>query len=139
MTARRRARVNRSVSQSLSLTLHSPNAKWHRYNQQQLRTKPLILGASQRKAIEAAIRETCGMRKWSLFAFNVRTNHVHTVVTANRKSEQVLTAFKANATRQLREDGLWLHGFSPWARKGSKTVERAKRCQGDRLCTPWAG
>jgi REP element-mobilizing transposase RayT len=52
-------------------------------------------------------------------AFNVRTNHVHTVVTANRKSELVLTAFKANATRQLREDGLWPHEFSPWARKGS--------------------
>jgi len=32
----------------------------------------------------------------------------------------VLNAFKANATRQLREDGLWLKEFSPWARKGSK-------------------
>jgi len=55
-----------------------------------------------------------------LLAFNVRTNHVHTVVNANRKSELVLTAFKANATRQLREDGLWPHAFSPWVRKGSK-------------------
>jgi len=97
-----------------------PNAKWHRYNQQQLKTKPLILGASQRKAIEAAIRETCGIRKWLLLALNVRTNHVHTVVSANRKPELVLIAFKANATRQLRKDGLWSHGFSPWARKGSK-------------------
>ena len=96
------------------------NAKWHRYNQQQLRAQPLILRARQRKSIEAAIRETCEIRKWSLLAFNVRTNHVHTVVTANRKSELVLTAFKANATRQLREDSLWPHEFSPWVRKGSK-------------------
>jgi len=96
------------------------NTSWHRYNQQRLRTKPLILKASQRKVIEAAIRETCEIREWSLLAFNVRTNHVHTVVTANRNSEVVLYAFKANATRLLRESGLWPHPFSPWARKGSK-------------------
>jgi len=46
--------------------------------------------------------------------------HVHTVVTANRKPQLVLNAFKANATQQLREDGLWPHPFSPWADKGSK-------------------
>jgi REP element-mobilizing transposase RayT len=97
-----------------------PNANWHRYNQQQLKARPLILGASQRKSIEAAIRETCKIRKWALRAFNVRTNHVHTVVTANRSAELVRPAFKANATRQLRQDGLWPHEFSPWARKGSK-------------------
>jgi len=50
----------------------------------------------------------------------VRTNHVHTVVSANRKPELVLNAFKANATRQLREDGQWKYDFSPWADKGSK-------------------
>jgi hypothetical protein len=33
---------------------------------------------------------------------------------------QVLNAFKANATRKLREDDLWPHPFSPWADKGSK-------------------
>ena len=32
----------------------------------------------------------------------------------------MLNAFKANATRRLREDGLWQHAFSPWADKGSK-------------------
>src|SRR6266496_478022 len=89
-----------------------PNKKWLQYNQQQLKTKPLILRAKQRKSIEVAIRETCRIRKWSLLAFNIRTNHVHTVVTANRKPELVLNAFKANATRQLREDGLWCHPFS---------------------------
>jgi REP element-mobilizing transposase RayT len=80
----------------------------------------LIIEAGQRKVIEAAIRETCDFRNWSLFAFNVRTNHIHTVVTANRKSDVVLNAFKANATRKLRERALWQHPFSPWARKGSK-------------------
>ena len=96
------------------------NDNWRRYNREQLRTRPLILAAPQRKTIEAAIRETCDFRKWSLFAFNVRTNHIHTVVAANRESKVVLNAFKANAIRMLREVDLWQHPFSPWARKGSK-------------------
>src|SRR6267142_4005289 len=44
------------------------NDRWHHYNKQQLKTNPLILGARERKAIEAAIRETCPIRKWSLLA-----------------------------------------------------------------------
>ena len=97
-----------------------PNCQWHSHNQRQLKAEPLILGTSQRGSIEAAIKDTCEIRSWTLLAVNVRTNHVHTVVSANHDPDLILTAFKANATRQLREDRLWLHPFSPWARKGSK-------------------
>src|SRR5258708_21653796 len=45
-----------------------PNKKWHKYKQQLLKGKPLILKARQRKSIEAAIRETCKIRQWSLLA-----------------------------------------------------------------------
>jgi REP element-mobilizing transposase RayT len=93
---------------------------WHDHNRQRLRAKPLILKADHRRLIEKAIRETCDIRKWWLRALNVRTNHVHTVVTANREAELVLNAFKANATRELRQNGLWPESFSPWARRGSK-------------------
>ncbi len=96
------------------------DAKWLQYNEQLLKTEPLILKAHHRKAVEAAIRETCDIRKWFLQALNVRTNHVHSVVSANRRSGLVLNAFKANATRKLRENDLWPHPFSPWADKGSK-------------------
>jgi REP element-mobilizing transposase RayT len=83
--------------------------------------KPLILKARHRKSIEAAIRETCDFRSWFLQAINVRTNHIHTVVSASHKKPgHVLGAFKANATRQLRQDGLWHCPFSPWADEGSK-------------------
>jgi REP element-mobilizing transposase RayT len=51
---------------------------------------------------------------------NIRKNHVHTVVSANKKPGLILNAFKANATRQLRQDGIWSYEFSPWADKGSK-------------------
>jgi REP element-mobilizing transposase RayT len=97
-----------------------PNEAWQRHNRKQLKTAPFILRARERRSVETAIRETCSIRKWDLQAFNVRTNHVHTVVTANRKPSLVLNAFKANATRQLRQDQLWPHSFSPWADKGSK-------------------
>jgi len=59
-------------------------------------------------------------RKWLLQAINVRTNHIHTVVSANRKADLVLNAFKANATRQLRQDAIWTPTFSPWADGGSR-------------------
>ena len=98
-----------------------PSETWRSHNQRTLRAQPLILKAPHRKAIEEAIRETCEVRNWHLQAINVRTNHVHTVVSAGlKKPSIVLNAFKANATRQLREDGLWAHSFSPWADKGSK-------------------
>ena len=88
----------------------------------QLKSRPLILGPSERGSIENAIRETCQIRKWDLRACNVRTNHVHAVVTANRQADLVLNSLQANATRQLRQDKLWLHPFSPWAHKGSKIL-----------------
>jgi REP element-mobilizing transposase RayT len=94
--------------------------KWRDYNEQLLKAKPLILRAKHRKSVGAAIRETCNIRRWLLQALSVRTNHIHTVVSANRKAGLVLNAFKANATRRLREDGLWSHAFSPWADKESK-------------------
>jgi REP element-mobilizing transposase RayT len=97
-----------------------PNTNWERYNQKLLKTKPVILRALQRQCVAVAIRETYQIRRWTLLAINVRTNHVHTVVTANRKPELVLNAFKANATRKLREAGLWREAFSPWADRGSK-------------------
>jgi REP element-mobilizing transposase RayT len=79
------------------------------------------LDAARRTSVEKAIRETCEKRGWTLLAINVRTNHVHIVVRTNdRKPALALNAFKANATRQMREDRCWLNSYSPWADKGSE-------------------
>ena len=80
----------------------------------------VVLTSRQREVVEEAIKETCRVRKWSLLAVNVRTNHVHIVITADREPELVLNAFKANATRRLREEHLWRSKLSPWGFKGSK-------------------
>jgi hypothetical protein len=71
-----------------------PNDKWLLFNEQRLKAKPLFLKARQRKSIENAIHETCDIRKWLLQAINVRTNHIHTVVSANRKPGLVLALLR---------------------------------------------
>jgi len=82
---------------------------------------PVRLDTRRRNSVAKAIRETCKVRGWTLYALNVRTNHVHVVVGIGfARPEQPLTAFKANATRQMRADGCWTHGHSPWVAKGSK-------------------
>ena len=58
---------------------------------------------------------------WCLHALNVRTNHVHIVVSIGAdKPERALNAFKAYGTRRMRQDGKWQQSHSPWADKGSK-------------------
>src|SRR5256885_12318780 len=82
-----------------------PNKNWQAHNQQQLKAKPLILKARHRNSVEAAIRETCDVRKWQLQAINVRTNHLHTVVSAGlEKASILLNAFKAKAPPPLRQE-----------------------------------
>lgn len=97
-----------------------PNERWLRHNVQVLKGEPIVLNESQRQSVDRAVRETCDFRKWHLHALNVRTNHVHAVVTiGGLRPERALTAFKANATRQMRQDGCWLQDSSPWSDKGS--------------------
>jgi REP element-mobilizing transposase RayT len=55
-----------------------------------------------------------------LRAVNVRTNHVHTVISTATRPELALNALKTNATRQLRQDGMWDNQRSPWSDSGSK-------------------
>ena len=96
------------------------NNNWHKHNLEAMRGQPVMLDASQRQSVEAAVRETCSFRQWHLHVINVRTNHVHVVVSLGPiPPERALTAFKANATRQMRRDGCWRREYSPWAQKGS--------------------
>ena len=98
-----------------------PNPNWHSYNVRQLKQSPVTLSPLQRRSVERAVHETCKFRDWELLALNVRTNHVHALVhTGTLAPERVLNALKANATRQMRQDGHWPHEHSPWADRGSR-------------------
>ena len=115
------------------------NRRWRSYNSRALKHAPVRLSPEQRKCVEYAIRETCLFRNWDLHAVNVRTNHAHSLITAyvvpNEMSvpfavanglaeglppERILNALKANATRQMRQDGHWPHPHTPWADGGSR-------------------
>lgn len=97
-----------------------PSPQRRKLNLSRLKNPPVKLSSKQRHAVEIAIRETCKIRKWDLWTMNVRTNHIHTVVSAPCKPGKILAAFKASATRKLREANCWKRDDSPWADRGSK-------------------
>ncbi|MGH9840990.1 MAG: transposase [Blastocatellia bacterium] len=82
--------------------------------------------------MDRAVRGVCTHRGWTLRAINVRTNHVHVVVSAPCDPDKVLNDFKAYATRGMRKAGVWQNPITPWAERGSRkylwklrSVERA--------------
>jgi len=96
-----------------------PNRKLLNHEKTALKHSAILLNHAQREIVEVAIREVCMHRHYYLHAINVRTNHVHSVVTAPRRPEHVMESFKAYATRKLREADLLGRDVKPWARHGS--------------------
>lgn len=76
-------------------------------------------GRMEREVIAASLLEACLHYGWSLHAVNVRTNHVHAVLTTARDAEFAMRALKSSATRRLREAGLFGPEDRIWARHGS--------------------
>jgi REP element-mobilizing transposase RayT len=79
----------------------------------------VILTEEQRRCVEAAIRETCDARVYTLSALNVRTNHAHSVITALIKPEKIVNDLKAYATRRLRTERLISPESRVWSRGAS--------------------
>lgn len=85
-----------------------------------LKSEPVVLNARQRGTIRKAIREVCKHRGWHLIAINIRTKHIHIVISLNAtKPENALRDFKAYATRAMRSRSLWSREHSPWSEGGS--------------------
>lgn len=86
----------------------------------------ITLSPAARALVEGSIREHAGHKGWRLLAINVRTEHVHVVVSCAgaQTPERVMSSFKAWATRRLRERGevgvdarVWTHhGSTRWIR-----------------------
>ncbi len=85
-----------------------------------LKQAPVELNEARRVIVDQAVREVCEHRGWKLRAINVRTNHVHVVVSAFCKPEKILNDFKAYATKAMRSGGVWKGKLSPWAEHGSR-------------------
>ena len=94
---------------------------WERQDKRLMTRSPVTLDEEQRKEVDLAIRELCSLRGYLLRALNVRTNHVHTVVSANTyRPALLLNALKARATAALRRKRHWIDERSPWSDGGSK-------------------
>jgi REP element-mobilizing transposase RayT len=83
------------------------------------KSEPYFLGASERQVVESAIKEVCNVRGYALLALNVRTEHVHIVVSNSGKPERMMDSFKAYSTKALRNAGLLEVNAKPWSRHGS--------------------
>src|SRR5713226_3432228 len=70
-----------------------------KHDRELLKQPPVRPISRQREVVKDAIRETCTIRRWQLWTVNVRTNHVHAVISASKQPDAVLSALKANATR----------------------------------------
>ncbi len=84
-----------------------------------LKQKPVTFTYIQRKLVDTTIRDVSDYNNWVLHALNVRTQHVHVVITAQKPPEQVENSLKSWCTRRMRENGLWDSEYSPWSRHGS--------------------
>ncbi|MGH7243498.1 MAG: transposase [Phycisphaerales bacterium] len=86
-----------------------------------LSDEPYLLSDRSRQVIDETIRMHCTIRMWSLHALNVRTTHVHVVVSCpeNIPPEKAMDQFKAWGTRRLREEGLAGSEARVWTEHGS--------------------
>jgi REP element-mobilizing transposase RayT len=85
-----------------------------------MRQRRVILNKEQRNIVEEAIKEVCDYRKYDLQALNVRSNHIHAVVSAQVKPEVIADAFKKYATRKLRDEKIISKEISLWSRGRSR-------------------
>ncbi|MCC6327222.1 MAG: transposase [Acidobacteria bacterium] len=97
----------------------APNTEKEQRRKTLLKHEMFLLGTAERQIVEAAIREVCRVRGYVLIAINVRSNHVHVVVSNSAAPERMMDSFKAYATKELRGSGLVGKDQKVWSRHGS--------------------
>jgi len=72
-------------------------------NRRRLKQTPVNLSLEERAIVHNTIVQHCPIRDWTLPALNVRTNHVHLVVTADASPEAIMSQLEAWCSRRLSE------------------------------------
>ena len=80
---------------------------------------PIALNKERRTVVHRTIVEVAQHRDWTLHALNVRTNHVHLVISASELPEQVMNTLKSWSTRRMVEAGVLPANTRAWVRHGS--------------------
>ena len=110
-----------------------PTLEWQTEEYKRLLHPPLTLDGQIRQVIHDAIVDKCRYRQWLLHALNVRTRHVHVVLTCPCSPKRALDDIKTWCTRQLRVAGLVSSKQRLWARHGS-TVYLFRQNQYEAAC-----
>jgi len=79
------------------------NPKWELLDRTQMKEEPYLLDSARRKVVLETICEVAKFRGWKLWAVQVRTNHVHIVVSGEATPEKIMSDFKAYSSRRLKE------------------------------------
>lgn len=84
-----------------------------------LKQESYLITPEARPVIRRTIDEVCDHRNWYLAKQNVRTNHVHVVLSGEAAPEKMLGDLKAWCTRRLREAGIVAPDRRIWTDGGS--------------------
>jgi REP element-mobilizing transposase RayT len=87
---------------------------------EEMKEEAVLLDKSQRVCVLNATKEVCDFRGYELLAVNIRTNHLHAVISSIVKPEKITNDIKAYATRRLRENGLIGKEKIVWSRGKSR-------------------
>ncbi len=83
------------------LGIQSPDPALEQRAREMMVESEVHLTPEQRAAVEATIRKHCCIRNWILHAVNVRSNHVHVVVTCACHGEKARDELKLWGSRCL--------------------------------------
>ena len=86
-----------------SSVIQAPDPEWNAAARYAMTDEPVVLTQAQRNLVDSVIVKHCEIRKWILHARNVRSNHVHVVVSAAIDGEEILAQLKAWCSRRLSE------------------------------------
>jgi len=81
-----RGAVGRRKSNHFGGPRISPNQVLLEIDQRSAKASSFELGTAERTVVEKAIEKVCEVRAYHLYALNVRTNHVHLVVSNSGKA-----------------------------------------------------
>jgi len=115
-----RTSIRRNRRTKTDRKLIQPNVPFEEAMREEMGQDKFVLDRNQRREVEAAIRELCKERGYTLYAINVRSNHVHIVVGVAAKPERIADAFKAIATKRLRKMNLVTTDRIIWSRGRSR-------------------
>ncbi|MGC2660954.1 MAG: transposase [Bryobacteraceae bacterium] len=96
-----------------------PDAKLERRSRYRMTQEPYSFDSVRQQIVLQSLQEACFHSGWTLWATHVRTNHVHVVLTANSKPEQIMTTLKAYSSRALNHCARGSGNRRRWARHGS--------------------